>query len=102
MRFAPGISALLARVALLAVTLLAVTLTLPLAQAEELTAPAAPTHSAIDHPSRGMSMDKVEAAYGAPANRVPAVGHPPITRWEYPAFVVYFENRTVLHTVIKG
>ncbi len=51
-----------------------------------------------------MSMDKVEAKYGAPSRRVPAVGggttaQPPITRWEYPGFVVYFENSLVVHTV---
>jgi len=71
-----------------------------IAQADELTMPtSAPS---ADHPSRGMSMDKVEATFGAPTNREAAVGQPPITRWEYPGFVVYFENSTVLHTVIKG
>ena len=57
-----------------------------------------------DKPTSGMSMDKVEAKYGAPSRRVPAVGggttaQPPITRWEYPGFVVYFENSLVVHTV---
>jgi hypothetical protein len=52
-----------------------------------------------------MSMDKVEAKYGAPTRRVPAVGgassaQPPITRWEYPGFTVYFENNHVVHTVV--
>jgi hypothetical protein len=52
-----------------------------------------------------MSMDKVEAKYGAPSRRVPAVGggsaaQPPITRWEYPGFIVYFENNHVVHTVV--
>lgn len=71
------------------------------AQADELAMPAAAS-SASDHPHRGMTMEKVEAAFGAPANREPAVGQPPITRWEYPGYVVYFENNIVLHTVIKG
>ena len=67
-------------------------------QADELriTKPAAETPH---HPARGSSMQKVEATFGAPTNRVPAVGHPPITRWEYPGFVVYFEGNLVLHTV---
>lgn len=69
--------------------------------ADELTMPASAASSA-DHPSRGMTMEKVEAAYGAPASREAAVGQPPITRWEYPGYVVYFENNIVLHTVIKG
>jgi hypothetical protein len=56
---------------------------------------------AANQPARGMSMDKVEASFGAPANRVAAVGNPPITRWEYPSFVVFFENNIVLHSVVK-
>ena len=50
-----------------------------------------------------MSMEKVEATYGAPTRRAPQsvahVGEPPITRWEYPGFVVYFEHNIVVHTV---
>ena len=58
-----------------------------------------------DTPASGMSMEKVEAKYGAPSRRVPAVGggstaQPPITRWEYPGFTVYFENSLVIHTVV--
>ena len=65
--------------------------------------PAAPRRPATS-PTRGMSMEKVEANFGAPSRRVPAVGggttaQPPITRWEYPGFVVYFENSLVIHTV---
>jgi hypothetical protein len=61
--------------------------------------------SSADKPASGMSMEKVEAKYGAPSRRVPAVGggttaQPPITRWEYPGFVVYFENNLVVHTVV--
>jgi hypothetical protein len=66
--------------------------------ADELKMTPAPQASA-DRPSRGMSMEKVEAKFGAPAKRVPAVGQPPITRWEYPGFVVYFEHHLVLHSV---
>ena len=54
-----------------------------------------------EQPARGMSMEKVEARFGAPTNRVPAVGNPPISRWEYPGFVVYFEHNLVLHSVVK-
>jgi hypothetical protein len=50
-------------------------------------------------PSRGTSMAQVEARYGAPADRYAAVGQPPITRWVYPSFVVYFEYQHVVHTV---
>jgi hypothetical protein len=59
----------------------------------------APGQSAAEHPARGMTMTRVESTFGAPSNRVPPVGQPPITRWEYPGFVVFFENQHVIHTV---
>ena len=52
-------------------------------------------------PTHGMEMSQVEAAHGAPISRAPAVGDPPITRWDYTDFAVYFENQTVIHTVQK-
>lgn len=52
-------------------------------------------------PPRGSTMNTVEAAFGAPSQREPAVGEPPITRWDYPAFVVYFEHDKVIHSVVK-
>ena len=52
-------------------------------------------------PTRGMSMDRVEARFGAPVARQPAIGEPPISRWEYPDFTVYFEYRFVIHAVQK-
>ncbi len=51
-------------------------------------------------PSRGMTMDQVASKFGAPATKVPAVGKPPISRWEYPGFVVYFEADRVIHSVV--
>jgi hypothetical protein len=71
------------------------------AGAETLNTPSTPSAGG-DRPSRGMSMEKVEAAFGAPANRVAPIGDPPITRWEYPGFVVYFEHQLVVHTVARG
>lgn len=50
-------------------------------------------------PSRGMSMAQVEQRFGAPTERFAAVGQPPITRWVYPGFVVYFEYQHVVHAV---
>src|SRR5688572_3056237 len=70
--------------------------------ADELNTPPAPTASESRGPVRGMSMDKVEATFGAPIERVPAVGEPPITRWKYPGFEVYFEHQLVIHTVAIG
>ncbi len=52
-------------------------------------------------PARGMSMNKVESVYGSPSVRHQAVGDPPISRWEYSNFVVYFEYSHVIHSVPK-
>lgn len=58
-------------------------------------------------PTRGMSMQNVEHIFGAPQEKLAAVPdpgsklHPPITRWVYPDYVVYFEYNVVIHTVLK-
>jgi hypothetical protein len=70
------------------------------ARAEEAPTAGAATMPAADRPERGMHMSAVEARFGAPATRYPAVGQPAITRWDYPGFVVYFENDLVLHAVV--
>ena len=71
-------------------------------QADELTTPPAPSASQANVPARGASMEKVEAQFGAPTERLPAVGEPPITRWKYPGFEVYFEHQLVIHTVVSS
>jgi hypothetical protein len=53
-------------------------------------------------PARGMTMSQVTTKFGAPVSKVPAVGKPPISRWEYPGFVVYFEHDHVIHSVVSG
>lgn len=50
-------------------------------------------------PNRGMSMETVESRWGSPRTKRGAIGDPPITRWEYPSFVVYFEYSNVIHAV---
>ena len=62
--------------------------------------------SVDSRPKPGMSMTAVESSYGAPAQRHAAVGganaqQPPITRWDYPAFSVYFEHDRVIHAVAR-
>jgi hypothetical protein len=54
-----------------------------------------------DRPTRGMTMQKVQDDWGQPSMRRAPVGEPPITRWEYPGFVVYFEHNRVIHAVLK-
>ena len=52
-------------------------------------------------PTRGMSQESVQANFGAPQSTVAAVGDPPISRWEYAEFVVFFEYDRVIHAVTK-
>ena len=58
--------------------------------------------SDVATPARGMTMDQVATKFGAPVTKVPAVGKPPISRWEYPGFVVYFEADHVIHSVVPN
>ena len=58
--------------------------------------------STVERPARGITMTAVEAKFGSPANRYAAVGTPPITRWDYAGFVVYFEHERVIDAVAIG
>ena len=61
---------------------------------------------AVQTPRTGLSMDNVRASYGNPATEHPAVStsgnpsHPPITRWDYQDFSVFFEHDKVVHSVV--
>lgn len=55
-------------------------------------------------PTMGLSMDQVRARYGEPSATFAPVGggkpqHPPITRWQYPGYTVYFERDKVIYSV---
>ena len=52
-------------------------------------------------PTRGMTATSVEAKFGVPDAKVAPVGDPPISRWEYKDFVVFFEFDRVIHAVVK-
>lgn len=52
-------------------------------------------------PTRGMTQASVESRYGTPVSREAEVGEPPISRWEYQDFVVFFEYDRVIHSVRK-
>ncbi len=56
----------------------------------------------ISAPTRGMTMEVVVKRFGDPVKKLPAVGKPPITRWEYPGYVVYFEYKYVIDSVVAG
>jgi hypothetical protein len=54
-----------------------------------------------ERPNRGQSMEKVESVWGQPQSKQGAIGDPPISRWEYSEFIVYFEYQRVIHAVQK-
>jgi hypothetical protein len=58
-------------------------------------------NSDLARPGRGMTMKAVESKFGAPQDRHAAVGKPPITRWDYQGFTVFFENDRVIHAVVN-
>lgn len=55
----------------------------------------------INVPQKSATMNQVRSKYGDPINEYAAVGEPPITRWEYADFIVYFEHQHVITTVLK-
>jgi hypothetical protein len=59
------------------------------------------TPSGVLRPVRGMTMEAVLARFGEPRKRLAAVGDPPITRWVYERFTVYFEGTLTLHAVVS-
>jgi hypothetical protein len=58
--------------------------------------------STVPVPVRGASMKTVEGQFGAPETRHATVGSPPITRWDYAAFSVFFEHDHVIHSVTRA
>jgi hypothetical protein len=58
--------------------------------------------SADERPKRGTSMNTVESTWGQPIVKRNAIGDPPIARWEYSSFIVYFEYSHVIHAVAKN
>lgn len=58
-------------------------------------------------PAKGQTMGQVVKRFGEPqVKHKPAGGdapkHPPITRWDYAGFSVFFEHSHVVDTVVPG
>jgi hypothetical protein len=51
-------------------------------------------------PERGQRQLAVLERFGLPDEEHPAVGNPPITRWDYREFSVYFESGVVINSVV--
>ena len=54
----------------------------------------------IQTPQNGFTMSQVRQQFGNPVSELPAVGDPPITRWDYDGYSVFFEHDLVLHSVV--
>lgn len=90
MTFFTAVSA--AALLLLTASLQAETITIPLGQQQSRVA-------SQSLPQLGAERSSVSRQFGEPTRRHPAVGQPPIARWDYPGFSVYFEYDHVIHSV---
>jgi len=72
-----------------------------IANAETVNVNGATAGSDAGRPTRGMTQASVESRYGSPISVEAPVGDPPISRWVYADFVVFFEYDRVIHAVIK-
>jgi len=55
----------------------------------------------LERPARGMNKATVVNRFGEPKDRIAAVGTPPISRWVYDNYIVFFEKDQVLHAVMR-
>lgn len=53
----------------------------------------------IHGPTKGANKASVQAQFGNPKESYSAVGDPPISRWVFDQFTVYFEYDHVVHSV---
>lgn len=75
-------------------------------RAETLAVPETPAASTAGLPQRGSSQSAVLKHFGEPQTRHATVGggsaqQPPITRWDYAGYSVFFENSHVVDVVVK-
>lgn len=73
----------------------------PLAHADVLIIDEVRQVERLDLPKNGQDKSTVEARFGAPRARQAAVGDPPISRWDYETYSVYFEYDLVLYSVLS-
>jgi hypothetical protein len=80
------------------------------ARADDIVMPAVDPQAApvpVSLPGKGQTMGEVAHRFGEPqVKHAPAGGdtprHPPITRWDYPGFSVFFEHSHVVDAVVPG
>jgi len=67
---------------------------------EQIQKEPANAYEGIPRPRRGMTMQRVEEVFGRPKKATQPVGRPPIVRWTYPTFVVFFERDVAIDVVV--
>lgn len=73
----------------------------PSAQSQTSSTMSATMSSNIPVPVNNMSMKVVQNQFGSPDNVAFPVGDPPIARWYYPQYTVYFEFDRVIISVVN-
>jgi len=96
----------MARFALPVVAAMIAVLACTSARADVLLIERSRTAQEMDLPRRGESMTSVERRFGTPSQKHAPVGggskvQPPITRWDYANFSVYFEHSHVVNAVLR-
>jgi hypothetical protein len=90
-------------------TLLGLVLALPIALpagADVLLVDSLAASASTSTPASGVTMSQVRQQFGNPATEHPTVSvsggpsQPPITRWDYAGFSVFFEHDRVVHSVV--
>jgi len=73
----------------------------PLLQADVLLIEQVRQAERMTVPENGQTQADVEARFGTPLGKRSPVGDPPISRWDYEHWNVYFEYDRVLFTVLN-
>ncbi len=60
----------------------------------------APALRDLPRPVRGLSAEMVLDKFGEPNSMTAPVGEPPISKWSYDNYTVYFESSVVIHSVL--
>lgn len=90
-------------------TLLGLVLALPIALpagADVLLVDSLAASASTSTPAGGVTMSQVRQQFGNPVTEHPTVSasggpsQPPITRWDYAGFSVFFEHDRVVHSVV--
>ncbi len=104
MRFIFKQLSLLTAYLMLTNTALAVPLQETISTSEVISIPLANKNRAtnIQMPVRGDTKESVEYEFGPPTAKQIPRGTPPISRWDYPSFAVYFESNSVIHSALKN